>query len=471
MFKILLKDDLWYNLITKNTSNLKVYLNHGTLQKIRFRRIKQISGKVLDGNYKFRLSKKITILDNKTLRLLTTNEKIIYQLIRILLKTVCNYSVVQPNIIIYQTTKLQSTIESFISNFQDLTWTIKSRIKIMYLSFNHQQLNSILAKKIQDFRFTNLIFKSLQFEILLYKKWTKSSIYISNRKNSILTITNNICYKEWDKLIQKIILNQLVVNYQTKKSQQLDYQINQTIEQVEKLDKKSSYYNIFLNELKIFNIKQVNILNLAIKDIKINYIRYAYDWMVGVRANKIFLNQIKTQIINFIVVNLKYQFTKIQTSNLYINKLNFFGYSILYPQKNTINISWAICNYKKNFQRKLKLQFDIPINSIMDRIAIKYCVETSVRSYYLKKTNPIIALKRKMVLKSFLQVWVGLATYYSLWIDINKIQYLHYRLNLYCVMALKYKHRLSLKKMFFKYGKKLIVFNNLIQINKFFILN
>ena len=398
MFKILLKDDLWYNILVKNTSNLTINLNNETLEKIQVKRLKKISEKVIHRNYKFGSTKKIIILENKTVKLLLTNEKIIHQLIRMLLKTAYEYSILQQNVNLYQTTN-----EHFRSNFQDINWVIKSKIEGIDLPFNNQQLNIILSKKIQDFRFINLISKLLQFEILVCKKWDKSSLYISQSQNTLLPITINIYYKEWDKWIQKIILNQLLVNYQNKNSQQSYYKIDQTIEQIKKLNKRSHYYNVLLKELKIFKRKQANILNLVIKHIKIEYIRYAYNWILGISENKKFLNQIKIQIMNFILVNLKYQVMKIQIINLYRDKLNCFGYSIFYLQNTSIRLSRNIFTYKKILQTKSKLKFDITTNVIIEKIAIKYCTKISIKNYYSIDKNNIVALKRKMIIKYFIK--------------------------------------------------------------------
>lgn len=69
---------------------------------------------------------------------------------------------------------------------------------------------------------------------------------------------------------------------------------------MQSLDKKSEEYKQLLTKIK--TLKRDQKQNLVQKYIQIQYVRYAHDWMIGVKGDFILANQLKLEISKFLML-------------------------------------------------------------------------------------------------------------------------------------------------------------------------
>jgi hypothetical protein len=139
-------------------------------------------------------------------------------------------------------------------------------------------------------------------------------------------------------------------------------------------------------------------------------------------------------------------------------KKNFLEYEIYLSQEQEKEIN--VYPYLNS-----RLRLEIPIDSILTRMEEKGYIKKLVNGYRaISKTN-FTMLNDIVIINHFAQVWTAIATYYSKCTTTSKLQYIQSILRLSCAMTLSHRHRSSIKKIFIKYGKTLMIFNGKIQIN------
>ena len=162
--------------------------------------------------------------------------------------------------------------------------------------------------------------------------------------------------------------------------------------------------------------------------------------MLGISKNKILARQLRIEVNLFVSLKLKQIIypIKINTINLWTDKVNFLGYEIYFLQNKKIR--------KTNF----KLEFDVPLNLIFKIMEKKGYIKNFVKGHRsISKTN-YTTLNDIVIIKHFMQVQVGLINYYSGCNDITKLELINYLLRLSCAMTLTHKHRSNIKKIFTK---------------------
>ena len=162
------------------------------------------------------------------------------------------------------------------------------------------------------------------------------------------------------------------------------------------------------------------------------------------------MRQLRIEINLFVSLNLKQIIypIKINSINLWIDKINFLGYEIYFPQNEKFN------------EINLSLQFNIPLNLTLKMMEKKGYIKNFFNGYRsVSKTN-YITLNDILVLRHFIQVQMGITSYYSECTDITKLQFINHLLSLSCIMTLTHKHQSSIKKIFKKYEKLLILPKN-----------
>jgi hypothetical protein len=208
--------------------------------------------------------------------------------------------------------------------------------------------------------------------------------------------------------------------------------------------------------LKSLRKERLKTQGLKNKIIRIEYVRYADDWMIGVAGDRKLALQAKDRVENFLKNTLiqKLHPVKTKITDLKIGSAHFLGYEIFLPRNRPIS------GYKgkgvKTIRRgQPQLRFDIPVSKVTKRYADRG---------YFKKLNkgvrPISkasysVLEDHVVVSHYRSIWLGLLNYYSGCTNRGRLQYIHYLLHMSCAMTLGHRHRISCSMIFKKHGKNL----------------
>ncbi len=319
-----------------------------------------------------------------------------------------------------------------ISNWNGTTWAIEGDIKGFCDNINHKKLIQLLSMRIKDQQFIDLVWKLLRAGYL-EKNIFKVSSLISclNIKiegvpqifgGIISPMLSNIYLHELDKFMENII--------ETRSSKSLNVsKVNPKLiwysENLAKLNGKNKKYPInkdknILQEIKRLNLERVKMPSQICTEVRIRYVRYADNWVVGIRGPKTLAVKLKQEISAFLKENLLLDLSQEKTLITHLNtkKANFLG----------VNFSMGLIksqHVSSNFNPS-KIQFHIPTKKILDSLVEKGFIKYKDRKgKKLKVPNAItkwIFLDHRSIILRYNSVITGIYNYYS-FID-NTTQFL-----------------------------------------------
>lgn len=466
LFRILQKEDIWiaaYENIKSNKGALTPGCTKETLDGISLAKLRRLREKVINETYRFKPVREIEIPKSngrkRPLGLPTASDKIVQDVIRMILEAIYEPCFSKQSFGFRRGIGTHDAFEYIESRFRWTDWVIEGDIEGAYPTIDHTRLCEILSKKIEDPRFLNLIRKSLKCGILRQEQFTRSSFGVP--QGSIVSpILANIYYHEMDQWVEEKtkMLNQPHTTQRDKRYKQISYQISKIAKEMQNLEKQSEEYKILLKKLKEYKREREKTPSLKQKDIQIEYLRYADDWMIGIKGEKALAYQIKTEIGEFLKETLKQNLHSVKTkvTDLRAGKVNFLGYEIYLPQTRTIR-PYIAGGRRTTRRTNPMLRFDIPTDSILRKLVERGYLTKLTKGYFPTSLRRATVLQDSVIVEHFQRVWRGIENYYSGCTNLNKLQYIHYLLHMSCAMTLAHRHRSSSKKMFAKLGRNLTI--------------
>lgn len=438
IFRILNKNEIWIAAYEKLKGNGGAETRGSiteTMDGMSLERLKGLQYRVCTEIYKFKPVKLIYIPAKKgkkrPLGLSTANDKIVQEVMRMILEAIYEPVFSSESFGFRTGLGCHDALAHVENKFRWVDHVIEGDIEQVYPTIDHHILVKILEKRIEDPRFIRLVWKFLRCGILDEELTFWSGTGVS--QGSIVSpILANIYYHELDEFIQNI---------------------KETFETL-KSDKKN------LNSLasKSLRNKRLQTENLKEKIIRIEYVRYADEWMVGVLGDQSLAFKIKDEIADFMKNSLAQKLHPLKTkvSDLRKGNVHFLGYEIFLPRNRSIS-TYKGKGVKTIRRGQPQLRFDLPVANVtkryIDRGYLKQ-LQTKVRP--ISKSSYTV-LEDHVIVSHFRSLWLGLLNYYSGCTNRGRLQYIHYLLHMSCAMTLAHRHRISCSKVFKKHGKFLKV--------------
>ena len=466
LFRILRKEDLWvtaYENIKSNPGSLTPGVTPETLDGMTSERLERLRQKVIQEIYQFQPVKEIQILKpdgrKRPIGLVTANDKIVQEVLRMILEAVYEPCFSEQSFGFRRGLGAHDALDFVEQKFRWVDWVIEGDIEKAYPTLDHHRLYEIIGKKIDDPRFLNCIRKSLKGGVS-----RNQEIEFSDRgvpQGSLLSpLLANIYYHEMDQWVEnkKKIWDQPGLPQRNQKYKQLSYQIGKISKELKQLEKRSDRYKILLKELKLRKKEREETPSLKNQRIQIEYVRYADDWMIGIKGEKKLVHQIKREMDEFLKGELKQNLHSGKTKilDLRAGKASFLGYEIYLPQKRRIS-PYIGSGTRTTRRTNSMLRFDLPVDRILQRMKKRGYLQKTEKGYFPTSLKVYTGLEDPVIVKHFQKVWTGIENYYSGCTNLQKLQYLQYLLRMSCAMTLAHRHRTSSKKIFAKWGKDLRV--------------
>jgi len=469
IFRILNKDEIWiaaYEKLKGNKGALTPGISPDTMDGMSLDRLKRLQEKVYTEKYTFK-TVKLTYIPKaggrrRPLGLPTANDKIVQEIMRMILEAI--YEPVFSEFSFGFRTGLgcHDALYHVESKFRWVDYIIEGDIEQAYPRINHHILVKILKKRIGDPRFIRLIWKLLRCGVLDEERiiWSDTGVPQGSIVSPILA---NIYYHELDEYIQELReqLETPQLNRNNRKSKaykSLEYKIRKVHERMRDHEPHSYERQKLAKELKSLRAERLETEGLKDKTTRIDYVRYADDWMIGVSGDRKLASKIKELVAIFMKDTLAQQLHPVKTKITDLRKSNalFLGYEIFLPRNRPIS------PYKGKGVRTIRrgnpqLRFDIPVAKVTQRYA-----ERGYFKMLPKGVRPIsrasyTVLEDHVIVSHYRSLWLGLLNYYSGCTNRGRLQYIHYLLHMSCAMTLGHRHRMSCSKIFKKHGKKLTV--------------
>ena len=469
IFRTLSNSDLWiiaYENIKDNKGGLTPGSTSGTLDGMSLDRLHRLQNDVYSEKYKFAPVKKIFIPRpdgrKRPLGLPTANDKIVQEVMRMILEAIYEPVFSDFSFGFRSGRGCHTALEHVEKKFRWTNWVIEGDIQQAYPTIDHNIIIKILEKRIDDPRFIRLIRKLLKCGVIDEDRKTFSDTGVP--QGSIVSpILANIYYHELDEYIEKLAhsYSTLPDNITKRKSTEykaLEYKISKFSKKMVDFPQNSKEYKHYVKELKKVRKKRLITNSLKEPVIRIEYARYADDWIIGIAGDQKLAIQFKEKVSDFLLNTLKQVIHPVKTKITDLRKGNilFLGYYIFLPRNRPIS------TYKGKGVRtirrgNLRLRFDVPVALLEQRY---------VDRKYLKRTNKGIrpisrasyaCLEDHVIVAHYRKIWLGIFNYYMGCTDRGRLQYFHYLLHMSCAMTLGHRHRVSCSKIFKKHGKNLSV--------------
>jgi nicotine oxidoreductase len=338
------------------------------------------------------------------------------------------------------------------------TWIIEGDIKGFFDNINHKILLDLLSKEIKDQRFLDLIRKAIKAGYIYENSKIPSNIGVP--QGSILSpILSNIYLHEFDKFMEEqielksskipiTIDNPEYVKYHNllQRSKKWEKEGTKKIEDIKKIRKEAKKMRISLPS-KIF------IRGLM----KINYIRYADDFIVNIRGEKNQVLELKEIIKKYLNDTLKIELSEEKTkiTNIKHKIVKFLGTYI--KQRAARNRHLVVRDKLGRIQRTSgnTIILEAPIQDLQKKLIEKGFFVKEDHLILPVRYKPWIGLTTPDMILRFNSIAQGIINYYSFAHNVPAIKKLIYLLKDSLVKTLGDKLKLSVKKVYKKFGKNI----------------
>jgi group II intron reverse transcriptase/maturase len=470
IFRTLSNSDLWtlaYENIKGNKGGLTPEIIPETLDGMSLDRLHRLKTDVYSEKYKFAPVKRTLIIRpdgrNKPLGLPTANDKIVQEVMRIILEAIYEPVFSDLSFGFRSGRGCHSALEHIEQKFRWVDWVVEGDIKEAYPTIDHKILIKLLEKRIDDPRFIRLIRKLLKCGVVEENRQTYSDTGVP--QGSIVSpILANIYYHELDEYVDKLAcsysnLPNKVTKRKSTEYKALEYKISKLSKKMSVLPHDSIEYKHLVKELKSIRKKRFVINSLKEPITRIEYARYADDWIIGIAGDQKLAMHFKEKVNDFLLNDLKQVIHPVKTkvTNLRMGNAHFLGYDIFLPRNRPIS------KYKGKGVSTLRrgqprLRFDVPVSRLEQRyIERNYLKRTEKKGVRPISRSSYARLEDHAIVAHYRSVWLGINNYYSGCTNRGRLQYFHYLLHMSCAMTLGHRHRVSCTKIFKKHGKRLTI--------------
>jgi len=417
-----------------------------TLDGMSIEVIEEIIRKLREGTFNFKPGRRIQIPKaNEKLRPLTIappRDKLVQECIRMILEAIYEPSFSDNSHGFRPNRSCHTALKTIRQKFGDATWLIEGDIAKCFDSIDHRLLLKILEERIKDYRFIEIIRKSLKAGYFEFRRFSHS-IAGTPQGSIISPILANIFLDKLDKFIEDL-------------KKDFDIGTKASTNPIWNRLKNKKQRTNNLEERKLIHKQLIKLPSKSPIDLnfkKLMYVRYADDWIIAVRGSKLDCINILKKIKQFLENELKLELSSEKTliTNTKSETALFLSTRIMRAQHETFR---KIKKYPGMLIRNNKiLRMTAPIDTVTMKLKLNGFIkenEPSPRFLWMQCTKDEIILL-------YNSVYRGIIQYYRFADNFNNLSAkVHYILKESCVKLLAAK--LSLKtqaKVFKAFGKNL----------------
>jgi len=353
-----------------------------------------------------------------------------------------------------------------ISHWIETDWFIEGDIKAYFDTVNNKILESILLEKIKDQQFIDLYWKAVKadyIDLSSNAKITKSDGLPQG--GPLSPILSNIYLHKLDCMMEELMEKENLnpISKESKKYKEIHTKISNKRQTIKKT------LNFDLQEQLIKEVLELEKLRASMPSKCTNYqfsqvwyVRYADDFLIGVRGKKIAAEEIKLKVENFLKTQLSLELNLEKTliTNAKKDRAKFLGAELRVFKSRTHDAKKTTRVYEGGLRRVRVPSGRMIILAPLERLVKKLedqgicrIINFSQREIIPRRKTAWINLPLSDIVTKYNQVWTGILNYYSFaWnrCQLNLIQYLLLH-SLACTVMNKLKLN-SRSQVFRKYG-------------------
>lgn len=458
LYRYLLRSDLYYvayqNLYANKGAATKG-VDNDTADGFSQEKIEKIIQSLKDGSYSPKpvrrtyIKKKNNSSKKRPLGIPTFTDKLVQEVLRMILESIYE-PIFSKHSHGFRPNRSCHTALSFLKkDFTGITWFIEGDITGCFDNIDHNVLIAVISRKIKDARIHQLIWKFLRAGYM--EDWKYNTTYSGCPQGGIISpLLANIYLNELDKFAEttaeKFYRKREHARYA--EYDRISYEIRKVKMQLETVT----------GEIKTKLLKQIKKLRKQLRktpcssqtDKVMKYMRYADDFLIGIKGTKSECEMIKQQFSDFIQNNLKMELSKEKTLITHSsNPARFLGYDIRVRRDNKVKQNGTHLQRTLNGKVELNIPFHDKIMPFLFEKSIIRQLKDGMREPIARKY--LYGCTDLEILFAFNAELRGVCNYYALASNYTRLCYFAYFMEYSCLKTLAGKHKTTSRKILNKY--------------------
>lgn len=334
--------------------------------------------------------------------------------------------------------------------FNGIKWFIEGDIKGFFDNIDHQVLPVLIGKKIKDARLIQLVQKMLKAGYM--EDWKYHDTISGTPQGGIISpLLANIYLHELDKFVQ-----QLQSEFDRARQQELTPEYiamqNKLACNKRRLSKANNRKAVeqLLQEKRMLRAQMLRLPAKSQTDKRLKYVRYADDFIIGIKGSKEECEKIKQKIKEFLAMELKLELSEEKTLITHsANYARFLGYDICVRRNNQIKRD------SRGFSKRTLsniVELNVPLKDKIERYLFDNDIVEQVNGELRsKKRNGLIRFTDLEILTIYNAELRGICNYYCMASNFNALHYFAYLMEYSCLKTLAGKHKSKISKIKRKY--------------------
>lgn len=465
LYRLMFREDLYitaYERIKSKPGNMTAGVDGTTLDGFSIRTIKNIITRMRDESFSFKGARRVLIpkANGKTrpLSVAPPVDKVVQEVMRMILEAIYEPTFSDNSHGFRAGKSCHSALKQIRDNWSGVTWIIEGDIKGCFDNINHSKLISVLRQRIKDERFVTLVRKALN------AGYFDSGIFhtsaMGTPQGSIISpILANVFLSQLDQQMDVLIKKHERGTLDGKKTNPAYKRLAHLMASCRKRADETT------GEERIAVISQLRELKKAVTKvpptqvsqngfIRVKYVRYADDWVVGVNGPKELAVTLRSEIADFLAdsgLDLSIEKTHIRHAKSEI--ACFLGTHIRVGS--TTPKIMRVKRGGKVFTKRVAgwtPRMLAPVADIVSKLHDKGFCTSDGQPIAINKW---IYLDDVQIVEQVGSVWRGICNYYSFVDGFSFLTRIQYILQHAAAKTLAAKHRLSRSKIFSRYGASL----------------
>ncbi|MBA1241098.1 nicotine oxidoreductase [Pseudomonas kunmingensis] len=465
IYRLMFKEDLYiaaYEKIKSKPGNMTAGADGTTLDEFSIRTIKNIIDKMKNESFSFRGARRVLIpkANGKTraLSVAPPTDKVVQEVMRMILEAIFEPTFSNNSHGFRSGKSCHTALKQIRKNWSGVTWIIEGDIKGCFDNIDHEKLIGELAKRIKDERFINLVRKALNAGY--FEDGAFFTGEIGTPQGSIISpILANIFMHQLDRKAEAIIEENEIgedgkkaINPVYKKIQSRRAYLQKSLEKREGADREATIAEIKALEKQLLDTPSNLIASNGF--IRVKYVRYADDWVIGVNGPKELAEKIRAEIGVFLsTTGLELSLEKTHIRHAKTESAKFLGttFRVGSASPKIMKVRRNGTTFKKRVAGWTPLMY-APIGDIIKRLHAKGFCDPEGKPTAINKW---IYLDDTQIVEQVGAVWRGISNYYSFVDGFAKLSRIQFILQHAAAKTLAAKHRSSRSKVFSKHGANL----------------
>jgi group II intron reverse transcriptase/maturase len=462
LYRLMYKEDLYilaYEQIKSKPGNMTPGTDEETLDGFSLEAIREIIREMRSEQFQFKPVRTTFISKaNGKMRKLgipCVRDKIVQQVMYMILKAIYD----NPDAPYFQETShgfrpgrsCHTALREIRRKWSATNWLIEGDIRSCFDEIHHATLVSILSKKITDQRFLNLIWKLLNAGYMDLRGARKDSLVGAPQGSILSPILANVYLHELDEFIEELRLRQEKGKRKGPNPlyQQLSIEKKKLVYQGKT---KTKEFREIVHRMRFLPSTDINDPNF----IRIKYLRYADDWMIGLCGSRALAEEIKQEIKTFLQERLHLTLNEEKThiTNARTEEAFFLGTLLKMGNYGAAKVTLSTSRSGRRFKRRStgwETVMKAPMPKLLKRLSDRgFCTKegrpTSKSGWSFLDVDQIISL--------YNGVNRGIQNYYRFvdnWRSVRRIQYI---LRFSLAMTLARKFKITTSQVFKRFGKQ-----------------